>query len=137
MSTARPVIVMELPEQLNVEQVQILSRELLPLVKADRPRLVFDFSRVHRIDSAGVDMLLACMDEVMKRDGDLKLASVPPEVGVILEMTRVDRLFEIFDEATDAVESFHHFPPYLERANGFATPAYDRGDGPTATAMVR
>jgi anti-sigma B factor antagonist len=137
MSTTRPVIVMELPEQLNVEQVQILCRELLPLVRADRPRLVFDFSRVRRIDSAGVDMLLTCIDEVMKRDGDLKLASLPPEVGVILEMTRVDRLFEIFDEAADAVESFHHFPPYLERANSFAAPAYDRGDGPTTTALVR
>ena len=137
MSTTRPVIVMELPEQLTVERVQILSPELLPLVKADRPRLVFDFSGVRRIDSAGLDMLLTCIDEVMKRDGDLKLASVSPEIAVILEITRVDRLFEMFGEPADAVESFHHFPSYAERANGFSAPAYNRGDEPTAGALAR
>jgi hypothetical protein len=29
---------------------------------------------------------------------------------VILELTRVDRLFEIFEKPHDAVESFHRFP---------------------------
>ena len=45
----------------------------------------------------------------MKGNGDLKLASVSPQVAVILELTRVDRLFEIFERPCDAVESFHRF----------------------------
>ena len=54
---------------------------------------------------------LRCMEEAMKRNGDLKLAALSPQLAVILEMTRVDRLFEIFDNCNDAVESFHRFSP--------------------------
>ena len=57
----------------------------------------------------GVEMLLLCMDEAMKRDGDVKLAAVAPGSAVILELMKVDRLFEVFDSADEAVRSFHSF----------------------------
>lgn len=106
MHTSGPVIVMELPQQLNRAQVKTFLRELQPLLEADRPRLVLDCSQVRLIDSAGVAMLLQCMQEAMKRDGDLKLAAVSAASGAILELMRVDRLFEIFDTAKEAVQSF-------------------------------
>ena len=109
MTTGKPVVVKQLPEYLGVQQCQAFLRDLEPLFGTDRPRLVFDFSGVHHLDSAGVEFLLRCMEEAMKRNGDLKLACVSPQLAVILEMTRVDRLFEIFDNSTDAVESFHRF----------------------------
>jgi anti-sigma B factor antagonist len=110
MTTQRPVVVKQLPQQLKLGQVAAVLREIAPLFKADRPRVVFDFSQVRQIDSAGVDMLLHCMEEAMNRDGDLKLAAVPPESAVILELTRVDRLFEVFENVEDAVDSFHGLP---------------------------
>jgi anti-anti-sigma factor len=110
MANSRPVVVIQLPERLNLVQTQEFISEVDPLFKADRPRVVFDFSEVRQIDSAGVDMLLYCLETIMKRDGDLKLAAVPPQSAIILELTRVDRLFEVFDNISDAVESFHGFP---------------------------
>ena len=109
MSTQKPVVVKQLPEQVKLGHIQGLLREIAPLFKQDRPRIVFDFSRVHQIDSAGVDMLLHCVEQVAHRDGDLKLAAVRPESAIILELTRVDRLFEIFDTVAEAVDSFDGF----------------------------
>lgn len=51
-------------------------------------------------------MLLNCMAEAMKRDGDIKLASLSPASAAILELMRVDRLFEVFDTSEEAVRSF-------------------------------
>jgi len=82
------------------------------LLEADRPRLVLECSQVHNLDGAGVEMLLGCMQEAMKRDGDLQLAAVSPASGVFLELMRVDRLFEIFDSAEEAVQSFDEFRSY-------------------------
>lgn len=110
MTTGKPVVVKQLPEHLGAQQSQAFLRELAPVLEGDRPRLVFDFTAVRHLDSAGVELLLQCMEEAMKRNGDLKLAALSPQLAVILEMTRVDRLFEIFDNSTDAVESFHRFP---------------------------
>jgi anti-sigma B factor antagonist len=111
MYTRGPVIVMELPETLNHVEADGFLNELLPLLEDDRPCVVLDCSSVKSMDSAGVEMLLQCVHETMKRDGDLKLAAVPPSTAVILELMRVDRLFEIFDTAEEAVRSFQLFAP--------------------------
>ena len=101
-----PVIVMQLPETLNHAEAGIFLNELQPLLEMDRPRIVLDCSQVQHLDSAGVEMLLRCLEEAMKRDGDLKLAAVLPPSAVILELMRVDRLFEVFDTAEEAARSF-------------------------------
>jgi anti-sigma B factor antagonist len=110
MTTKSPVVVLQLPEKLVVGSAHLLYQEVQDFLKADRPRLVFDFSEVTQIDSAGVEVLLTCMEEAMKRNGDLKLAAISPGPAVVLELTQVDRLFEIFDNASDAAGSFHQFP---------------------------
>jgi anti-sigma B factor antagonist len=109
MTTQKPVVVKRLPEQLKLGHIQGLMGEIRPLFKQDRPRIVFDFSEVRQMDSAGVDMLLHCVEEAARRDGDLKLAAVSPESAIILELTRVDRLFEIFETVQHAVDSFDGF----------------------------
>jgi anti-sigma B factor antagonist len=110
MTTKRPIIVLELPEKLILGSAHLFFHEVEEFLKTDRPRLIFDFSRVTQVDSAGVEVLLNCMEEAMKRNGDLKLAAIAPGPAVVLELTKVDGIFEIFDNASDAAESFHQFP---------------------------
>ncbi len=109
MKTGRPVLVMQLPTRLNLSEAREFLPEVMCVLKNDRPHVVFDFSEVQQIDSAGVEMLLKCLERVMSLDGDLKLAALTPQASVILELTRVDRLFEIFATVDDAVESFRGF----------------------------
>jgi anti-anti-sigma factor len=125
MYTRGPVIVMELPEKLNHVEADGFLNELRPLLEDDRPYVVLDCSSVTSMDSAGVEMLLQCLHETMKRDGDLKLAAVPPSAAVILELMRVDRLFEVFDTAAEAVRSFQIFAPavVVETQPWYAAPA--------------
>jgi anti-sigma B factor antagonist len=104
------VTVTQLPETLNVKEGQFFFAELQSRLKIERPRIVLDCSNVREMDKRAIHMLLCCLEEAMKRNGDVKLAAVTPSVGEILELTRVDRLFEIYDTQTDAVNSFfrHH-----------------------------
>ncbi len=109
MTSRRLVAVKHLPEKLSVRQGRGFFREVEPYLQSDRPRVVLDCSKVRHIDSAGVYVLLRCLEEAMKRNGDVKLAAIPPGAAAILELTRVGRLFEAFDNTTDAVNSFHRF----------------------------
>ncbi len=106
MLTSGPVVVMQLPEQLNLDGVRSFLPELKPLLECHRPRIVLDCSQVRYLDSAGVEMMLHCLEEAMKRDGDLKLAAVSPQSEVILELMRVARVFEAFATTDEAVRSF-------------------------------
>ncbi|SRR6266496_2639007 len=110
MLTNGPIVILQLPELLNLGGAQSFMQELEPLLESHRPRIVFDCSRVRYIDSAGVEMLLHCLEEAMKRDGDLKLAALSPESEVILELMRVARVFEAYPTSEDAVRSFNAIP---------------------------
>lgn len=83
-------------------------------MNTDRPCVVLDCSKVQEMDRFAIHMLLCCLEEAIKRDGDVKLAAVPLPAREVLELTRVDRLFEIYDTEADAVRSF--FQPDFERA---------------------
>jgi anti-anti-sigma factor len=111
METSRPVIVKRMPERVDLPHARKFLREVQPFLQSDRPQVVFDMAQVKHIDAAGIDMLLQCMAEAMKRDGDVKLAAVSAQAEVILEMTRTGRLFEIYENSTDAARSFSGFLP--------------------------
>jgi len=110
MLTSGPVVIMQLPEELNVKEVRNFMLEMGPLLESNRPRIVLECSQVRSMDSAGVEMLLRCLEEVLKRDGDLKLAALSAEAEVILELMRVARVFETFPTSEDAVRSFSAIP---------------------------
>ena len=110
MTNSKAVTVQQLPEHLTREQASLFLQEVAPLMDVDRPRMVFDFSQVHQLGSVGVELLLRCMEEVMKRNGDLKLAAVSTGPKAVLQFTGVDGLFEIYEDVAEAVQSFHRLP---------------------------
>jgi anti-sigma B factor antagonist len=110
MKTSKPIIVQQLPEKLTAQHVDSFFREVQPLLVNSRPQIVFDMSSVRDLDSDGVEMILKSMQHVMKRNGELKLASIPASSRMILELMSVDDLFEIFETCNEAVESFHWHP---------------------------
>ncbi len=126
METSRPVVVKRVPERLNLKQARAFLLEVQPILLSDRPQVVFDCAQIRQMDAAGVDMLLQCMAEVTKRDGDLKLASLSPQAAVVLELTRTDRLFEIYETSSDAVRSFSSFLPNAMRHQPMAFAAERR-----------
>jgi anti-sigma B factor antagonist len=115
MENSRPVVVKRMPEKVNQREARKFLSDVQPFLNADRPQLVFDLSLVRQLDAAGVEMLLHCVSEVMKRDGDLKLASLSPQAAMVLELTRTDRLFEIYENSTEAARSFSGFLPNAMR----------------------
>ena len=97
-TSSRPVVVKRMPERMNLKQARSFLKEVQPFLNSDRPQIVFDMSQVRHIDAAGVDVLLQCMRDAVKRDGDLKLAALSsqaalcwslPVLGGFLKSTRL------------------------------------------------
>jgi anti-anti-sigma regulatory factor len=104
----RPVAVMQLPERFSRKEAQNFTREIERSMTVTRPYLVLDCSNVQHLDNSMVNLLLHCLQEAMKRNGDVKLAGVPVTDNSILGPA--NRLFEIFDTTAEAVNSFHQLP---------------------------
>jgi len=104
------VAVKQLPETLSVKHGRLFLDELESCMNIDRPRIVLDCSKVRHMDRSGVHLLLRCLEEAMKRNGDVKLAEVAAGARTALELTGADRIFEIFDTSADAIDSFGRLP---------------------------
>jgi anti-anti-sigma factor len=111
--------VTQLPEKLKLKEGRRFFADLQSRIRIERPCIVLDCAKVREMDKHAIHMLLCCLEEAMKHNGDVKLAAVTPSIGELLEQTRVDRLFEIYETQTEAVSSF--FRPRIEPA------AYARG----------
>jgi len=104
-----PVAVMQLPEQLGKKEARSFARQVERCMNISRPHLVLDCSNVRHLDKSVVYLLLGCLEEALKRNGDVKLVGIPLAADAILGSTGTNQLFEIFDTTAEAVDSFHPF----------------------------
>jgi len=103
----RSVAVKKLPERISGAQRDQVFTDLESAIRVDRPAVVLDCSALRELDPSGIHLLLCCLEEAMKRNGDIRLAALRPEAKAALKAAEVDSLFRSFEAIGDAVESFH------------------------------
>lgn len=106
----RVVKVKQLPEKLSGKQGRLFLLEIQRCADTDRPRIVLDCSKVRELDRHALHILLCCLEEAMKHNGDVKLAELPPGAHAFLDITGASRVFDTYATTAEAVDSFHHLP---------------------------
>lgn len=106
MANGNSVMVREVPEEMSAANGESFFLEAKPYLRMHRPRLVFDCSRVVILDMAGIAVLLQCLAHAMQLNGDIKLAGVKASIRETLDLAHAGRLFEVFPNTAQAVESF-------------------------------
>ena len=95
-----------------MESSQLLaaSLELTELSKAIRvendTKVLIDLSKVSRIDSTGLGVLMNCYCHAIKNSGALKLLHPDASVKRVLSVTRIDSVLQTFEDENTALESF-------------------------------
>jgi anti-anti-sigma regulatory factor len=103
----RSVTVLQLPEHLNSKSEWSFLQEVERRMNVSRPFLVLDCSAIQRLDKPMIFLLLRCLEEAMKRNGDVKLSGISLGGESANEYSPTSRIFEIFDTAEEAVNSFY------------------------------
>ena len=104
--------VKEFPGALNTPQGRLFLGEVQSYLHDERPCIVLDCSKIDQMDRPSIQLLLCCLEEAIKRNGDVKLAAVPAGAKSTLKLAGVDRIFEIFDTNAEAVNSFRRLSEY-------------------------
>lgn len=100
------VTVIALTGSLDVSLQKQFKQELQDLVSASGGDVVLDFASVTFIDSSCLGALVTLTKEVREKRGDIKIARAADEVLSIFQITRLDRLFTIFDSLPEAIDDF-------------------------------
>lgn len=106
----RSVTVLQLPERFSRDAAGNFAHAVERCMDIGRPYLVLDCSAAGQLDKPMAGLLLYCMEQAMKRNGDVKLACISLAEQPVLGAASAYRLFEAFDTVEEAIDSFHQFP---------------------------
>ena len=100
------VCVLELTGEIDAGNASLLTDKFNSLLGEGNQRFVIDLGGVGFMDSSGIAAMVQLFKRVRIGHGDVKLANIRPEVSRVLELLRLDRVFEVHASTDDAVESF-------------------------------
>ena len=100
------VIVVAVPEAADVKQQRSFLRDLASRMSEYRPHVVLDCSQLNTVDGPRIYFLLCCLEEALKRNGDVRLAGLTAQAKTMFEAAGADRIFQIFASNADAIGSF-------------------------------
>jgi anti-anti-sigma factor len=79
---------------------------LLKHLEDDKIKLIVDIHQCDFLDSTFLSSLLIALKATIKKGGNLKLASPKQDVAEMLEATGMNRVFDIYPNISDAINSF-------------------------------
>ncbi len=81
-------------------------RDTVKKLISENKNIVLNLSGVSYIDSGGLGTLVALYTSAQTNGGKIKLASLTPRVGDLLQVTKLVTIFEVYDNEEQAVQSF-------------------------------
>lgn len=93
-------------ERLDAHNSGDLKAELAGLFEGKEKNILVDLKDVKFIDSSGLGALVSGFKNAISHQGSLKLSGLQPQVRSMFELTRLHRVFEIFNSSEEAMESY-------------------------------
>ena len=90
----------------TVDQAEELKKILFNLIDKGKQKIVIDLNHCIFIDSTFLSVLVTVQKELGKKGGNLKISSPQNDVANMLEVTKMIKVFEVFESTSEAVKSF-------------------------------
>ncbi len=100
------VIMVSVDGQLIVANRNELKDKVLKALETGESKFVLDFSSTEYIDSSGLGVLVSVSKKIREAGGELRLAGLNEDLGMLFELTKLDTLFKIRDTTDEALQSF-------------------------------
>lgn len=88
------------------EAESTFKKTVTRLLEEGRVQLLVDLKGVGFLDSSGLGALVRALTNSQKEGGQTKLVHAGPQIRKLLEMTKLDSVFELHDDLPTAISSF-------------------------------
>jgi anti-sigma B factor antagonist len=83
-----------------------LMKEVDGLIAANETRVIFDLGTLTHADSAAIGAIVRCLTNLKKAGGALRIAAAHPMIVHSLQLTKVDKIIEMFPTVEQAANNF-------------------------------
>ena len=84
----------------------VFKKTVSRLLEEGKAQLVVDCGGLRYVDSSGLGALVRAFTTSQHEGGGTKLLGVPSSLRKLLELTKLDSVFEMFEQRDEAVSSF-------------------------------
>jgi anti-sigma B factor antagonist len=88
------------------EAESTFKKTVTRLLEEGKVNLLVDLKGVGFLDSSGLGALVRALTNSQKEGGQTKLVNAGPQIRKLLEMTKLDSVFELHDDLSTAISSF-------------------------------
>jgi len=82
------------------------KEELLKKIENGNVKVIVDLSQSEFVDSSFLGSLVSGLKRATMKNGDLKIVGLQPTVRAMFELTRLYRIFDVFETQAEAIKSF-------------------------------
>jgi len=96
-------VVKPLEKSVDVSAASDLKDAVATLIDAKKNLIILDMTEVEFVDSTGLGAMVYTLKRATAKGGDAVLVGLQPGVRSLLETTRLDNCFQIYDDESTAV----------------------------------
>ena len=101
--TIEGIDIVALAGRLVMADVPEVRQKLLTTVEQGGGKLILDLAQVGFMDSSGLSVLVSALKATRAKGGDIALLHLSPNVRSLIELTRLQQIFPIFDDEAAAL----------------------------------
>ena len=102
------IVIVDISGQLRLGEGTGRLREVVQEVAREGYRkILLNLNGVVHIDSSGIGELMSIYTSLRNQGGDLKLMNLTKNVRNLLQVTRLYTVFDVHEDQTTALQSFH------------------------------
>ena len=105
-ANGKVMVVMVREERLDAHNSDELKVEMNRLFESGTKNLLVDLKEVRFIDSSGLGVLVSGYKNASMHQGSIKLCSLQTQVKSMFELTRLKRVFDIYQTIDEALDSY-------------------------------
>jgi anti-sigma B factor antagonist len=92
---------------LDEQVIQEIGDELFALIDEHyKVKLLLNFENVDYLSSAALGKLIILNRKVREENGDLKFCSIKPKIYDVFKITKLDKIFSIYEDEERALAKF-------------------------------
>lgn len=92
---------------LEEQEIQAVQESIMSVIEQSKHlNLILDFVKVQFLSSAVLGLLIRISKQVYEHDGQLRFCNINPKIYEIFKITRLTKIFDIYDDLASAEASF-------------------------------
>jgi anti-anti-sigma factor len=103
------VAIFRISGEINIDTAGELKKSFKKIINNKTRKVLLNFEAVDYIDSSGLASLIDLSKDLKSIQGIVFMSNISPKVSSILSITKLDKIFKIFDSQEEALKNFYGY----------------------------